>query len=180
MYCHDVGKSRPKQSETAGRTIIKCLIQREVHGKRRRGRPKSRAYIWHHATATSQNGLVKIKCGRNHAGLAGSRYIWGTVVRGATWAANRHSWRDRGRRSLSWTASNIIEWPTSFGFRLDVLNSFNRITENDAPRTGTKFVCSHKTDISISADWDFGEMKKTETPSKSRRVGRYAWHSTFM
>ena len=27
---------------------------------------------------------------------------------------------------------------------------------------------------SISADGDFGEMKKTETPAKSRRVGRYA------
>ena len=32
-----------------------------------------------------------------------------------------------------------------------------------------------KTDISISADGDFGEMKKTKkTPSKSRRVGRYS------
>ena len=31
-----------------------------------------------------------------------------------------------------------------------------------------------KTEISISADGDFGDMKKTETPSKRRRVGRYA------
>ena len=37
----------------------------------------------------------------------------------------------------------------------------------------TKFVSAQKTEISISADGDFGEMKKTETPSKSRRVGRY-------
>ena len=27
-----------------------------------------------------------------------------------------------------------------------------------------------------TADGDFGEMKKTETPSKSRRVGRPVWH----
>ena len=33
---------------------------------------------------------------------------------------------------------------------------------------------SQKTEICISADGDFGEMKKTETPSKIRRVGRYA------
>ena len=32
---------------------------------------------------------------------------------------------------------------------------------------------AQKTDISVSADGYFGEMKKTETPSKSRRVGRY-------
>ena len=31
-----------------------------------------------------------------------------------------------------------------------------------------------KTEIAISADGDFGEMKKMETPSKRRRVGRYA------
>ena len=30
------------------------------------------------------------------------------------------------------------------------------------------------TEISISADGDFVEMKKTETPSKIRRVGRHA------
>ena len=31
-----------------------------------------------------------------------------------------------------------------------------------------------KTEIAISVDGDFGEMKKMETPSKRRRVGRYA------
>ena len=30
------------------------------------------------------------------------------------------------------------------------------------------------TEISISADRDFGEMKKVDTPSKIRRVGMYA------
>ena len=44
---------------------------------------------------------------------------------------------------------------------------------NDAPKKRIKFVSAQKTEISISADGDFGEMKKTETPSKSRRVGRY-------
>ena len=40
-------------------------------------------------------------------------------------------------------------------------------------KTGKKFVGGQNTDISISADRDYGEMKKTETPSKSRRAGRY-------
>ncbi len=40
-------------------------------------------------------------------------------------------------------------------------------------RERTKFIGAQNTEISISADGDFGEMKKTETPSKSRRVGRY-------
>ena len=31
-----------------------------------------------------------------------------------------------------------------------------------------------KTEMSISADGDFCVLKKTETPSKRRRVGRYA------
>ena len=30
------------------------------------------------------------------------------------------------------------------------------------------------TEISVSADRDFGETKMTETPSSIRRVGRYA------
>ena len=47
-----------------------------------------------------------------------------------------------------------------------------RNRSNDAPKTGTKFVGAQKTEISISADGDFGEKKKTDTPSKSRRVGR--------
>ena len=38
------------------------------------------------------------------------------------------------------------------------------------PKNGKKI----RREISISADGDFGEMKKTDTPSKSRRVGRYA------
>ena len=36
----------------------------------------------------------------------------------------------------------------------------------------TKFIDAQNTDISVSADGDFGEMKKTETPSKG--VGRNA------
>ena len=39
---------------------------------------------------------------------------------------------------------------------------------------GTQFVDAQKTEISISAVGDFGEMEKTATPTKSRRVGRYA------
>ncbi len=35
-------------------------------------------------------------------------------------------------------------------------------------------------EISISADGDFDEMKKTETPSKSRIVGRYAVTDTLI
>ena len=45
-----------------------------------------------------------------------------------------------------------------------------------ATKTGKKsgkFVDAQKTEISVSADGDFGEMKKTETPSKRRRVDRY-------
>ena len=110
--------------------------------------------------------------------LCGTRGIapqmW-KLVRGAALAADRHSWRDRERR-LSWRASNIIEWPTSLGFRHDFLKSIQRYyrkISNDAAKTGPKFVGAQKTEISISADVDFAEMKKTETPSKSRRVGRY-------
>ena len=38
---------------------------------------------------------------------------------------------------------------------------------------GNKIAGAQKTEMSISADGDFGGMKKTEIPSKSRRVGRY-------
>ncbi len=38
-----------------------------------------------------------------------------------------------------------------------------------------KFIGAQNTEISTSADGDFGEMKKIETPSKSRRVGRYGY-----
>ena len=34
------------------------------------------------------------------------------------------------------------------------------------PQNGTKVIDAQKTEISISADGDFGETKKTETPSK--------------
>ena len=49
-----------------------------------------------------------------------------------------------------------------------------RQISNDAPKTGTKCIGAQKTaEISISAGGDFGETKKTETPSKSLSVGRY-------
>ena len=57
------------------------------------------------------------------------------------------------------------------GFRRDFLKSIQRDyrkISNDAPKTGTKFIGAQNTEISISADGDFGEMKKKETPSKSR------------
>ncbi len=37
----------------------------------------------------------------------------------------------------------------------------------------TQFVDAQKTDISVSVEGDFGEMKKTETPSKRQIFGRY-------
>ena len=37
----------------------------------------------------------------------------------------------------------------------------------------TKFVDAQKTEISVSAEGDFDEMKKTETPSKRQIFGRY-------
>ena len=46
------------------------------------------------------------------------------------------------------------------------------LISNYAPKTGTKFVGAKKTELSISADGDFDEMKKAETPSKRRRVDR--------
>ena len=65
-------------------------------------------------------------------------------------------------------------------FSLRLFKSIQRDYRNisdDAPKMGTKFVGAQKPEISISADEDFGEMKKTATPSKSRRVGRYAMSS---
>ena len=44
--------------------------------------------------------------------------------------------------------------------------------DNDVP-SNDFFDDGHTTEISISADGYFGEMKKTETPSKRWRVGRY-------
>ena len=43
------------------------------------------------------------------------------------------------------------------------------------PQNGGEIIDAQKTEISISADRDFSEIKKTETPSKRRRVGRYAY-----
>ena len=48
----------------------------------------------------------------------------------------------------------------------------SRENVNLCHKNGTKFADAQKTEISVSADGDFGEMKKTETPSKRRRVGR--------
>ena len=65
----------------------------------------------------------------------------------------------------------------SIGSHRGLFNPFNGMTETYQTipqKTGTKFVGAQKTEISISADGDFGQLKKTETPSKSRRVGRYA------
>ena len=90
------------------------------------------------------------KCGINHAGLAGSRYRWGKLMRGAAWAADRHCWRDSGRRRrLSWRASNFIEWLSSLGFAVTLLNIFNGITE------------------------------KYQTIPQKNSVGRYAIRKTF-
>ena len=38
---------------------------------------------------------------------------------------------------------------------------------------GNKIAGAQKTEMPIAADGHFGEMKKTETTSKSHRVGRY-------
>ena len=52
-----------------------------------------------------------------------------------------------------------------FSLRLfKILSTGLRKISNDAPKTGTKFVGAQKTEISISADGDVGEMKKTESP----------------
>ena len=42
----------------------------------------------------------------------------------------------------------------------------------NATKNGTKLGDAQKTGISVSADGYFGDLKKTETPSKRRRVGR--------
>ena len=49
-----------------GCELVKCVTQREVHGKRRRGRPNS--------NMTSHSGNI----------------AWGKLVRGAALAADRH------------------------------------------------------------------------------------------
>ena len=75
------------------------------------------------------------------------------------------------RICISW-----IEWPSLLGSRRDFLKIHSMgLPENIKrfPQNGKKFVAAQKTEISISADGDFGEMKKTETPSKRLRVGRW-------
>ena len=44
-------------------------------------------------------------------------------------------------------------------FLKSIRRGYRKIS-NDAPKTGTKFVGAQKTEISVSADGDFGEMKK--------------------
>ena len=66
----------------------------------------------------------------------------------------------------------------SLGLFISIQRDYRNIS-NDSSNTGTKFVGAQNTEISISADGDFGEMRKTETPSKSRRVGRYVWAAVF-
>ena len=76
-----------------------------------------------------------------------------------------------------------IRWPTSFGSHLAYIHPFGGISLpeniNWCQTNLTQFVDAEHTDISVSADGDFGEMKKTETPSKSRRIGRYAPRSAY-
>ena len=40
-------------------------------------------------------------------------------------------------------------------------------------KKGKKIADAQKTEISVSEDGDFGELKNMEIPSKRRRVGRY-------
>ena len=68
----------------------------------------------------------------------------------------------------------LLVWPNNL-FK-SIQRDYRKIS-NDALKTGTKLVVAQKTEISISADGDFSEIKKTETPSKSRRVGRYALYA---
>ena len=69
--------------------MVKCVMQREVHGKRRRGKPKSN--IIHIMTPRSSN--IAKWMGENVEEITRDRaiynfiiiilYMWGTLVRGA-------------------------------------------------------------------------------------------------
>ena len=53
-------------------------------------------------------------------------------------------------------------WFSSRFFKKSFQRDYRKIS-NDAPKTGTKLIGAQKKEISISADGDFGEMKKTES-----------------
>ena len=138
------------------RTIIKCVIQGEVHGKRQRGRRKS--------NMTPRNGNNAKWIGENVEEIMGG---WSSFLTGPR-KKKKTELKSKQRHRVphfAWFNSSRL-------FKL-IQRDYQKIS-NDPPRTGTKFVGAQKAGISIYADGDFGEMKKTETPSKSRRVGMYA------
>ena len=137
------------------RAIVKWLIQREHHRK-----------------------MDGWKCGRNNAGLAGSRYVDGEIGARCCMDAWLIVIPDGTAEEEDWTEQQQHHRVTHFAWFLSRLfksiqRDYGKIS-NDAPKTGTKLVGAQKTEISISAEGDFGVMKNTKTPSKSRRVGRYA------
>ena len=75
-------------------------------------------------------------------------------------AVNRHESTHVDRKAA------IVEWRRRPILRLNLADAHYFFLKN-----GTKLVDAQKTEISVSADGDFGELKKTETLSK-RRVGR--------
>ena len=85
LLCAASSSSLATQPETAGASYVKCVIQRKVLGKRRGGIPTSNIIM------TPRSGNIAKWMGENMKEITRDCAIMGELLRGAAWAAGRHS-----------------------------------------------------------------------------------------